>query len=136
MRKAMVHLLGVILIAGVCLAGPPQPVIFVGCGFPINTANCDGCQNTADDCACQGVGPVCQTNHRVCAQAYRAFQADPYGFQVWKRTTTCYKRYMCNNNSGIDGGFCEGTGQCTTSEEWVYEGAAIEYFYSTWCVPI
>ena len=137
MFRCIAPVLATTLLA-VPLLADPQPVVYVGCGFVINKAACDSCQNTADDCSCRGPSGIetCQTNHRVCFEAFRAFQADSSGFHVWKRSVTCYKRYMCNSNSGLDGGFCGGTGQCTTSEEWVYEGGAIEYFISTTCLPI
>lgn len=108
--------------------------VYVGCGFVVNKAPCDGCQNTDDDCACSR--SVCKTNHRVCSQAFRAFDADPAGFHVWRRTAKCYKRYRCNNDSGEDQGLCLGSGHCTTSEEWVYGDSGQEYYITFWCPPV
>jgi hypothetical protein len=92
---------------------------YVGCGHVINSANCDGCTDHADDCSCSPLAQ-CVSNHTVCSTAGRAFEEDPEGVKVWKHKRPCSKRYQCNNDSGEDHGSCSGSGHCATSQEWVY----------------
>ncbi len=129
--------LGLLFLPSRARAEEPLPVgEYIGCGHAIAPSACEGCYDSlADNCVCGSDGQVsiCQSNQKICFNVPRAFrqcQQNESGCRkVYRREVYCWQRKRCNNASGVDGGNCEASGNCTLSDDYVkFDGPAFEYY--------